>query len=68
MSKDPTIGVLALQGDVREHLVALAESGATARPVRRPEEPRGPRRHRAARGRVDHHRQACRASSASASR
>ncbi|REK84755.1 pyridoxal 5'-phosphate synthase glutaminase subunit PdxT [Streptomyces inhibens] len=34
----PTIGVLALQGDVREHLTALAESDALARPVRRPEE------------------------------
>ncbi|MET8681323.1 pyridoxal 5'-phosphate synthase glutaminase subunit PdxT [Streptomyces sp. NPDC004647] len=34
----PVIGVLALQGDVREHLHALAESGARARPVRRPEE------------------------------
>ena len=34
----PTIGVLALQGDVREHLVALAATGAAARPVRRPEE------------------------------
>jgi 5'-phosphate synthase pdxT subunit len=33
-----TIGVLALQGDVREHLAALAECGALARPVRRPEE------------------------------
>ena len=33
-----TIGVLALQGDVREHLAALAESDAPARPVRRPEE------------------------------
>ncbi|OJF13529.1 pyridoxal 5'-phosphate synthase glutaminase subunit PdxT [Couchioplanes caeruleus] len=32
------IGVLALQGDVREHLTALAESDALARPVRRPEE------------------------------
>jgi 5'-phosphate synthase pdxT subunit len=32
------IGVLALQGDVREHLAALAESDAVARPVRRPEE------------------------------
>jgi pyridoxal 5'-phosphate synthase pdxT subunit len=32
------VGVLALQGDVREHLRALAESGAQARPVRRPEE------------------------------
>ena len=29
------IGVLALQGDVREHLRALGEAGATARPVRR---------------------------------
>jgi pyridoxal 5'-phosphate synthase pdxT subunit len=33
-----TIGVLALQGDVREHLRALSESGAEATPVRRPEE------------------------------
>ena len=33
-----TIGVLALQGDVREHLSALAQSGAPARPVRRVEE------------------------------
>lgn len=32
------IGVLALQGDVREHLVALAACGAVARPVRRPGE------------------------------
>jgi 5'-phosphate synthase pdxT subunit len=32
------IGVLALQGDVREHLHALAECGVVARPVRRPEE------------------------------
>jgi pyridoxal 5'-phosphate synthase pdxT subunit len=30
-----SIGVLALQGDVREHVRALAESGADARPVRR---------------------------------
>jgi 5'-phosphate synthase pdxT subunit len=29
------IGVLALQGDVREHVRALEESGADARPVRR---------------------------------
>ena len=29
------IGVLALQGDVREHVRALEESGATAQPVRR---------------------------------
>ncbi|MEV5125841.1 pyridoxal 5'-phosphate synthase glutaminase subunit PdxT [Streptomyces decoyicus] len=34
----PTIGVLALQGDVREHVKALADAGAPARPVRRPEE------------------------------
>ena len=34
----PAIGVLALQGDVREHVRALDESGATARPVRRLEE------------------------------
>jgi pyridoxal 5'-phosphate synthase pdxT subunit len=34
----PVIGVLALQGDVREHLAALAEQGARAVPVRRPEE------------------------------
>ncbi|MBV7247163.1 pyridoxal 5'-phosphate synthase glutaminase subunit PdxT [Streptomyces sp. MW-W600-10] len=32
------IGVLALQGDVREHLIALASADAVARPVRRPEE------------------------------
>jgi len=31
----PVIGVLALQGDVREHLRALGEAGATATPVRR---------------------------------
>jgi 5'-phosphate synthase pdxT subunit len=34
----PDIGVLAVQGDVREHLVALERSGARARRVRRPEE------------------------------
>ncbi|QNP73807.1 pyridoxal 5'-phosphate synthase glutaminase subunit PdxT [Streptomyces roseirectus] len=34
----PVIGVLALQGDVREHLVALAAADAVARPVRRPDE------------------------------
>ncbi len=32
------IGVLALQGDVREHLRALEVCGAAARPVRRPGE------------------------------
>jgi 5'-phosphate synthase pdxT subunit len=34
----PTIGVLALQGDVREHLAMLREAGAEAVPVRRPAE------------------------------
>ncbi len=34
-SSQPVIGVLALQGDVREHLHVLAECGALARPVRR---------------------------------
>jgi len=38
VSASPTIGVLALQGDVREHLVALARAGAQGRAVRRPEE------------------------------
>ncbi len=34
----PTIGVLALQGDVREHLVALDRLGVAHLPVRRPAE------------------------------
>ncbi|MGH3485503.1 MAG: pyridoxal 5'-phosphate synthase glutaminase subunit PdxT [Nocardioidaceae bacterium] len=34
----PTIGVLALQGDVREHLRMLSGAGVTALPVRRREE------------------------------
>ncbi|MEV6160826.1 pyridoxal 5'-phosphate synthase glutaminase subunit PdxT [Streptomyces sp. NPDC052052] len=38
MSDTPVIGVLALQGDVREHLIALASADAQARPVRLPEE------------------------------
>ncbi|MBO0915466.1 pyridoxal 5'-phosphate synthase glutaminase subunit PdxT [Streptomyces laculatispora] len=38
MSDTPVIGVLALQGDVREHLIALASADALARPVRRPDE------------------------------
>ncbi|GGK25561.1 pyridoxal 5'-phosphate synthase subunit PdxT [Pilimelia terevasa] len=38
MNADPTVGVLALQGDVREHLAALAECDVIARPVRRREE------------------------------
>jgi 5'-phosphate synthase pdxT subunit len=35
---DLVVGVLALQGDVREHLRMLAACGAPARPVRRPAE------------------------------
>ncbi len=35
---DLTIGVFALQGDVREHLAALAECDVIARPLRRPAE------------------------------
>ncbi|GMA25863.1 pyridoxal 5'-phosphate synthase subunit PdxT [Luteimicrobium album] len=38
MSSIPTIGVLALQGDVREHRAALEASGATTVAVRRPDE------------------------------
>ncbi|MGC4935848.1 pyridoxal 5'-phosphate synthase glutaminase subunit PdxT [Gordonia sp. DT30] len=34
----PRIGVLALQGDVREHLAALTSAGADALAVRRPDE------------------------------
>lgn len=34
----PTVGVLALQGDVREHVRTLTELGADAVPVRRPGE------------------------------
>jgi len=34
----PTIGVFALQGDVREHVQMLESLGADAVPVRRPEE------------------------------
>jgi 5'-phosphate synthase pdxT subunit len=37
-ARRPRIGVLALQGDVREHLAALREQGAEAVAVRRPEE------------------------------
>ncbi len=36
--KSPVIGVLALQGDVPEHLRALEDVGAQATSVRRPEE------------------------------
>ncbi|MFG3715418.1 pyridoxal 5'-phosphate synthase glutaminase subunit PdxT [Micromonospora sp. NPDC047730] len=38
MGDAPVIGVLALQGDVREHVAALAAAGADARPVRRAQE------------------------------
>src|SRR4051794_21153539 len=38
MGSGPRIGVLALQGDVREHLAALTAAGADAVGVRRPEE------------------------------
>ena len=37
----PRIGVLALQGDVREHLAALRDSGAEVKEVRRPAELEG---------------------------
>jgi len=38
VTQDLVVGVLAVQGDVREHLAALAECDVVARPVRRPEE------------------------------
>ena len=38
MSPTPRIGVLALQGDVREHLASLESAGADAVRVRRPHE------------------------------
>jgi 5'-phosphate synthase pdxT subunit len=38
MTDRPVVGVLALQGDVREHVRALTACGATAHPVRRPAE------------------------------
>ena len=38
MSAAPAVGVLALQGDVREHLAILSACGADPRPVRRPAE------------------------------
>lgn len=38
MTASPTVGVLAVQGDVREHLRALESAGASAVPVRRPSE------------------------------
>jgi 5'-phosphate synthase pdxT subunit len=38
ISANPVVGVLALQGDVREHLRVLTGLGVTAVPVRRPSE------------------------------
>ncbi len=38
LSTTPTVGVLALQGDVREHLAALGAAGVRAVTVRRPQE------------------------------
>jgi 5'-phosphate synthase pdxT subunit len=38
MSTAPVIGILALQGDLREHQTALAAAGAVPRAVRRPDE------------------------------
>jgi 5'-phosphate synthase pdxT subunit len=37
MTGAPRVGVLALQGDVREHAAALRQAGAEPVPVRRPE-------------------------------
>jgi pyridoxal 5'-phosphate synthase pdxT subunit len=41
VSRSPIIGVLALQGDVREHLRALTACGADVSSVRRPEDLEG---------------------------
>jgi len=38
VTTDPVVGVLAVQGDVREHLSVLAECDVVARPVRRASE------------------------------
>lgn len=38
VTRDLVVGVLAVQGDVREHLAALSVSDVIARPVRRPDE------------------------------
>ncbi|WP_257925816.1 pyridoxal 5'-phosphate synthase glutaminase subunit PdxT [Amycolatopsis iheyensis] len=38
MSSEPVIGVLAMQGAVREHVAMLEEAGARAKPVRRASE------------------------------
>jgi pyridoxal 5'-phosphate synthase pdxT subunit len=36
-----TVGILALQGDVREHAAAFADVGVESRPVRRPDDLQG---------------------------
>jgi pyridoxal 5'-phosphate synthase pdxT subunit len=41
MSSSPVVGVLALQGDVREHARVLSDLGVQVRSVRRPEELEG---------------------------
>jgi 5'-phosphate synthase pdxT subunit len=41
VSQHPTIGILALQGDVREHRAALTAAGAEPLPVRRPDDLHG---------------------------
>jgi 5'-phosphate synthase pdxT subunit len=38
VTSELVVGVLALQGDVREHLRAVAEADAVGRPIRRPAE------------------------------
>lgn len=38
MGAGPTVGVLALQGDFREHIAVFTDLGIAARPVRRAEE------------------------------
>ena len=41
MVNPPVVGVLAVQGDVREHLTVLGEAGLAVRTVRRPSELEG---------------------------
>ncbi len=41
IARDPTVGVLAVQGDVSEHAAALEATGATVRRVKRPEDLEG---------------------------
>ena len=41
MTREPTVGVLAVQGNFREHLATLRRLGARAVEVRRPEELEG---------------------------